>query len=255
MKTTVTKLALAVGAAALLVGCAQVPPGAGSDPTDPWEKVNRQTYAFNTTVDTYLIRPVAKGYTFLMPDKARESVTNFFTNLGEPSNALNNALQGKGERAGQSVFRFLINTTFGLGGLFDVAGQTTGIAVAKEDFGQTLGVWGVPAGPYFVLPFLGPSSVRDTAGLAGDYATYPLTYLDNEWVSWGLYGAYAINTRANLIPATDLLAKSIDPYAMARGAYLSMRRNAVYDGNPPLDDDDWDADDDSAAATNAQKDK
>ena len=202
MKTTVTKLALAVGAAALLVGCAQVPPGAGSDPTDPWEKVNRQTYAFNTTVDTYLIRPVAKGYTFLVPDKARES-----------------------------------------------------IAVAKEDFGQTLGVWGVPAGPYFVLPFLGPSSVRDTAGLAGDYGTYPLTYLDNEWVSWGLYGAYAINTRANLIPATDLLAKSIDPYAMARGAYLSMRRNAVYDGNPPLDDDDWDADDDSAAATNAQKDK
>lgn len=249
MKTTAQKWILAAGALLLLAaGCAHVPEGAGNDPSDPWEKLNRQTYAFNSTVDTYVVRPLAKGYMFLLPDRARESVTNVFTNLGEPANALNNALQGKGERAAQSIFRFLINTSFGLGGLFDVAGKTTGLSVVKEDFGQTLGVWGVPSGPYLVLPLLGPSSVRDTAGLGADYLTYPLTYVDDPWASWGLYALDAVDIRANMMPATDLLEKSIDPYAMARGAYLSMRRNAIYDGNPPMDDEDWDDSEDQAAA-------
>lgn len=249
MKTTARKWILTVGALLLAAGCAHVPESAGSDPTDPWEKLNRQTYAFNTVVDTYLVRPLAKGYMFVLPEAARESVTNVFTNLGEPSNALNNALQGKGKRAAQSVFRFLINTSFGLGGLFDVAGKTTGLSVVKEDFGQTLGVWGIPSGPYFVLPLLGPSSVRDTAGLGADYFTYPLTYMDDRGASWGLYAIDAVDIRANMMPATDLLEKSIDPYAMARGAYLSMRRNAMYDGNPPMDDEDWDGSEDQSATS------
>lgn len=229
-----TCLALCI-AAALTAGCAQIPENAGTDPSDPWEKMNRQTYAFNDKVDTYVMRPIAKGYEAVVPETARESIHNVFVNLGEPANIMNNALQGKGEGALASLFRLLINTTLGVGGLFDVAGVHGGQPVRSEDFGQTLGVWGVGDGPYFVIPFLGPSSVRDTAGLGVGYFSQPQTYTDGGWIEWGAWGMYAVDARARLLPATDLLKEAVDPYVMAREAYLSNRKNAVWDGNPPFE--------------------
>ena len=218
-----------------VTGCTSVPPDAGSMPSDPWEKLNRQTYAFNQTVDSYVLEPVARGYTKIVPEPAREGVGNFFGNLREPRNVLNNSLQGKGEGALVSVFRFLINTSFGLGGIFDVAGEVGGQPERPEDFGQTLAVGGTPNGPYFVVPCLGPSTVRDAGGLAVDWGTSPVTYLENDLVSWGMWGLDGVDFRAKMLPATDLLKSAVDPYIMAREGYLSTRRNAVYDGNPPLD--------------------
>ena len=119
-----------------VTGCTSVPPDAGSMPSDPWEKLNRQTYAFNQTVDSYVLEPVARGYTKIVPEPAREGVGNFFGNLREPRNVLNNSLQGKGEGALVSVFRFLINTSFGLGGIFDVAGEVGGQPERPEDLGR-----------------------------------------------------------------------------------------------------------------------
>lgn len=229
------KTSLAIAAALTLVGCASVPDNAGQDPSDPWEKMNRNIFAFNQKADSYVIRPIAKGYEFVVPAYARERISNVYVNLGEPSNVLNNALQGKGESALVSLFRLMINTTLGLGGMFDVAGTAGQQPVRNEDFGQTLAVWGVGSGPYFVIPFLGPSTVRDTASLGVEYLTSPQTWLDGGWVEWGMWGLQAVDMRLNLMPATDLLEDAIDPYLMAREAYFGARRNAVYDGNPPLD--------------------
>lgn len=228
-------LGVVCASALLLGGCAQIPENSGSDPSDPWETMNRHTFAFNDTVDTYVVRPVAKGYETVVPQFARDRITNVFVNLGEPANMLNNTLQGKGEGALVSLFRFLINTTLGVGGMFDVAGTAGGQSVRSEDFGQTLAVWGVPNGPYFVIPFLGPSTVRDTAGLGVGYFTEPQTYFDDSWVKWSMWGLYGVNTRANLLPATDLLKDAVDPYLMAREGYLATRNNAVWDGNPPFE--------------------
>lgn len=225
---------LALGAAGvLLAGCAGTK---SPDPADPWESMNRATFTFNAAVDEFVTRPIAKGYIAVTPQPVRESVHNAFNNLGEPKNALNNALQGKGERTLRSVFRLLINTTLGLGGLFDVAGHFGGVAPAEEDFGQTLRVWGVPQGPYVVLPFLGPSTVTDATGAGVGVFTTPLYYWQNDPAA--KYSVSAVNVldmRATVMPQTDMLRDAIDPYAMARQAYLSMRRSAAYDGNPPLE--------------------
>lgn len=229
------KILLTIAAAATVAGCASVPDNAGQDPSDPWEKLNRNTFAFNQKVDTYLIRPAAKGYEFVVPEYARERIGNIYGNLNEPANVLNNALQGKGEGALVSLFRLMINTTLGLGGMYDVAGTAANQPARREDFGQTLAVWGVGNGPYFVIPFLGPSTVRDTVGLGADYFTAPQTWLDGGWAEWGAWGVLALDYRVRMLPATDLLEGAVDPYLMAREAYFGARRNAVYDGNPPLD--------------------
>ncbi len=233
---TLQKILLGLAAAAALSGCVSVPDNAGEDPSDPWEKLNRNTFAFNQKMDTYVLRPIAKGYEFVVPEYVRSRIGNIYVNLGEPSNAINNALQGKGESALVSLFRLMINTTLGLGGMYDVAGAAANQPVRKEDFGQTLAVWGVGSGPYFVIPFLGPSTVRDTGSLAVDYVTAPQTWLDGGWVEWGAWGVLAVDYRLRMMPATDLLKGAIDPYLMAREAYLGNRRNAIYDGNPPLED-------------------
>ena len=252
-----TFLAAAAAVTMTLAGCASLPDNAGENPNDPWEKLNRQTFVMNSVADVFLIRPIAKGYIWLVPQWGRDRVSGIFSNLGEPANALNNALQGKGEGAMVSVFRLLINTTFGLGGMFDVAGSVGGQAARKEDFGQTLQVWGVPTGPYFVIPFLGPSTVTDTAGLGVGYFTGPATYIENDGVSWGIWGANALSTRAEMMPATDMLRDAVDPYVMAREAYLSMRRNAVYDGDPPmtLTPDEFEDEEDKAAPEAAKAEK
>lgn len=227
--------ALCVCAALGLSGCAHQSEQTSATQSDPWETVNRATFAFNAQVDTYVIGPVAKSYEWLLPQGVRDGVHNVYTNLGEPANALNNALQGKGEDSLASVFRLLINTTLGLGGVFDVAGSAAGQAVRSEDFGQTLGVWGVPSGPYLVLPLLGPSSVRDATGSAVGYFTEPMTYAETGAVGWGMWGLWGIDQRVRMGPAIDLLVKAPDPYVMAREAYLSTRNNAVWDGNPPFE--------------------
>ena len=184
---TLPKFALALAAVASLAGCVSVPDNAGQDPSDPWEKMNRNTFAFNQKLDTYVYRPVAKGYEYVVPEYARERIGNIYVNLNEPANAINNALQGKGEGALVSLFRLMINTTLGLGGMYDVAGTAANQPTRREDFGQTLAVWGVGNGPYFVIPFVGPSTLRDAPSLGVDYLTAPQTWMDGGWAEWAAW--------------------------------------------------------------------
>ncbi len=251
---TLHKSLVMLAAAVSLAGCVSVPQNAGEDPADPWEKMNRNTFAFNQKVDTYVLKPIAKGYEYVVPEYARERIGNIYVNLNEPANVINNALQGKGEGALVSLFRLMINTTLGLGGMYDVAGTTANQPTRREDFGQTLAVWGVGSGPYFVIPFLGPSTVRDTAGFGVDYLTAPQTWLDGGWAEWGAWGVLAVDYRLRLMPATDLLEDAIDPYLMAREAYFGARRNAIYDGNPPLDFPEDEFEDEEPAEAPAQSD-
>lgn len=235
MKIKKTLLVCSSVAAMLLAGCAQIPEGAGENPADPWEKMNRQTTAFNDVVDQYFMEPVARGYRKVTPEPVREGISNVFSNLGEPRNFVNNALQGKGRSALASLYRLIINTVFGLGGIFDVAGSVAGVAEESTGFGTTLGVWGVPQGPYLVLPFVGPSSVRDAPGFVVDQVAYPLNYYCEEgWVYWTVSGVHAVSVRSELLPLTDTLKNSVDPYVMTREAYFGNRRKAlgIEDENP-----------------------
>jgi phospholipid-binding lipoprotein MlaA len=228
--------------ASLLGGCASVPPGA-KDPRDPWQGYNRAVFFFNTDFDNAFLKPTAKAYQFVTPDAVDEGVTNFFNNVADATSAVNNALQFKLSRAGNDVGRVLVNTTVGLVGFFDVA-SNLGMANYKEDFGQTLGYWGFEAGPYFVLPILGPSSVRDTFGFAGDIAVDPFFSISKNEIYWGFITLRIIDRRADLLGVGEILdGAAIDPYAFVRDAYLQRRRSQVYDGNPPDDDDEdffWD---------------
>ncbi|SMF98641.1 MlaA family lipoprotein [Burkholderia singularis] len=222
---------LTLTAAAALSGCATV-----QTPTkgDPFEGFNRTMYKFNDTVDTYALKPVARGYQWAVPQPVRDSVTNFFSNIGDVYIAANNIVQLKIADGVGDIMRVVINTVFGVGGLFDVA-TLAKLPKHTNDFGVTLGHYGVPSGPYLVLPFLGPSTVRDTAGLAVDYAGNPLTYVSPNSVSWGLFGLNLVNTRANLLGAGDVLnAAAIDKYSFVRNAYL-QRRQLLIGGNAQAD--------------------
>ena len=231
----IKRSAVAVLVAVGLCGCAHVPDNAGQNPADPWESMNRQTFLLNSAVDEYAIRPVAKGYQAVVPTFVQDRVGAFFTNMTEPRNILNNALQGKGHDTMVSLYRFLVNTTLGLGGLFDVADHWAGQKVRVEDFGQTLRVWGVPTGPYVVLPFLGPSTISDATGTVVGWYTEPVAYVDDDLVQWGSTGLYLLDQRVRVMPATDLLRDAVDPYVMAREGFLANRRNAAFDGNPPVE--------------------
>ncbi len=195
---------------------------------DPIEPVNRAIFKFNDTADRWVLRPVAKTYRFIMPNFAERGVRNFFSNLGEVRNTAHNLLQGKGGRALRTTSRFAINTTIGVGGLFDVATKI-GIDPAREDFGQTLGAWGLNSGPYLVLPILGPSSLRDSTGVIVDPFLMPQNYLPVGWEEkLALRILDGVQTRADLITAEGLLAG--DPYTLYREAYLSAREFDVNDG-------------------------
>lgn len=238
MLTTLKRSLVAVALSSALASCAVVPPNSGENPNDPWETFNRQTHAFNMTLDEYVLHPVAKGYADYVPDPIQDGVSNFFSNLGEPGNMLNNFLQGKFKRGIVSLGRFLINTTIGIGGIFDVASHMN-LEYAPEDFGETLGVWGVKSGPYIVWPFLGPSTVRDTFSIPVDWATYPPTYYfwgegDKTGYAIALGALDVINTRAQLLATDAMLQTALDPYVAVRDAYLQNRENKVWDGNPPL---------------------
>nr|WP_186147908.1 VacJ family lipoprotein [Burkholderia gladioli] len=186
-----------------------------------------QTMRLRNTVLAYALKPVAKGYQWAVPQPVRDSVTNFFSNIGDVYIAANNLVQLRIADGVGDIMRVVINTVFGVGGLFDVA-TVAKLPKHTADFGLTMGHYGVPSGPYVVLPFLGPSTVRDTAGLAVDYAGNPLTYVSPDALSWSLFGVNLINTRANLLGAGDVLdAAAIDKYSFVRNAYLQRRQSLI----------------------------
>jgi phospholipid-binding lipoprotein MlaA len=229
------RLAMVMVAVAVVAGCSSVPKEY-RDPRDPWQGYNRAMYKFNTDFDNAFFKPVAKAYQFITPEPVDRGVTNFFNNIADLTSAVNNALQFKLSRAGSDVGRVAVNSTVGVAGLFDVA-TNMGLPSYKEDFGQTLGYWGLGPGPYFVMPILGPSSARDTVGFAGDIVIDPFFSISKNEIYWGFIALRAIDTRADLLAAGELLDEAaIDPYAFVRDAYLQRRRSLVYDGNPPVDD-------------------
>lgn len=215
---------------------------------DPFEPYNRTMHAFNDLLDRVLLKPLAEGYKEITPEPVDESVSNFFANLGDVVNALNNLLQFKFEAALNDTARVVYNTTFGIGGLFDVATRF-GLPKHNEDFGQTLGHWGVGEGYYLVLPVLGPSTTRDAFGLVVDYQANPVTHLEPRSHRYALRALEGIDTRADLLRAERALGEAaLDPYLFMRDAYLQRRRNLVYDGDPPrptFDPDEFDDDDDT----------
>lgn len=225
-------------------GCASVP-AEQRVPTDPWQPYNRAMFKFNTDFDNAFIKPAARAYQKVTPEPVNRGITNFFNNIADLPSAANNLLQFKLSRAGSDVSRVLVNTTAGVLGVFDVA-TNMGIPSYKEDFGQTLGYWGLPDGPYFVMPILGASSVRDTVGFAGDVILDPFISVDKNQVYWGAVGVRVIDRRAGLLTATDIFDQAaIDAYSFVRDAYLQKRANQVRDGDPSddaIDDEIWNLD-------------
>src|ERR1700744_3849617 len=217
----------AAPAAALLAGCATV-----QTPTkvDPLEGFNRTIFTVNDKIDQYALKPAAKGYVWLTHQPVRDSVTNFFSNIGDVYIAANNLLQLKIADGVGDIMRIVINTVFGVGGLFDVA-TLAKLPKHDNDLGLTLGHYGVPAGPYLVLPLFGPSTVRDAVGSIGNYYVNPITYIHPDGLSWALYGINIVNTRANLLNASDVLSgAALDKYSFVRNAYLQRRQYLLANG-------------------------
>lgn len=235
-------VAVAMLAAVLITGCASsgtAPPPEQRAPSDPWEPYNRSVDAFNTNVDKATLKPLAKGYRKVLPNFVRRGISNFFGNLETPGNALNNFLQGKVRAGFSDIGRFAVNSTLGIGGLLD-AGTGIGLVEHDEDFGQTLAVWGVGSGPYFVIPLLGPSTVRDAIVTPLDFMSNPLFWYENTSVRDKLRVLRIIDTRARLLNAESVLEQSNDPYITLRESYLQNREYKIYDGDPPVDDDFYD---------------
>lgn len=225
-------LICAVASLALLGGCAST-----GNPRDPLEPINRGIYTFNDGFDTVLLKPAAELYRGMLPQFVRTGVHNVFSNINDVIVALNNLLQGKVVNAVSDVGRIAVNTTVGLLGVFDVATHI-GLEKHDEDFGQTLGYWGIGDGPYIVLPILGPSSLRDSVGVFVDFKTDPLTYVDPTRDRNIIWGVRAVNRRSELLDASKILeTAALDPYEFVRDAYLQRRRNLVYDGSPPKEQD------------------
>ena len=216
--------------AGLLSACATTGVGSARDPLEP---LNRAIFGFNETFDQALLKPVAQGYRAALPEMVRAGVTNFFSNIGDVWIAANNLLQGKPESALQDVMRVAINTVIGLGGLIDVASDA-GLDKHNEDFGQTLGRWGVGSGPYLVLPFLGPSNFRDGIALVGvDTAVDPVWNIDHIPTRNTLYSGRAVNARSDALDAVSVIeAAALDKYRFVRDSYLQRRRSLRYASRP-----------------------
>jgi len=220
---------LLVAALIFLGGCATVDPDF-ADPRDPWEGFNRAVYSFNDLLDRAMIKPLAEGYQAVMPEPLDKGVTNFFSNISDITSAINNLLQFKVGRAVSDLGRVAVNTTIGIGGLFDVASNMD-LPHYGEDFGQTLGTWGVASGPYIVLPVLGPSTGRDTVGRVADWFTDPVNYIEDDTVRYSLKGLEVIDKRSDLLSASRVVDQAaLDPYAFVRDSYLQKRRSEVHDG-------------------------
>lgn len=216
--------------ALLLAGCATT---GDRDPRDPWQGFNRTSFAFNEKLDAAVLKPVAQGYVKVVPGFAREGVNNFFDNLEDLGTGLNNFLQGKPKEGASDLGRFAVNSVIGVFGLWDIA-TPLGLEKHYEDFGQTLGVWGVRSGPYLVIPLLGPSTARDAPAKVVDPSWYYSGAIDNNVVYWSFWGLDKVRTRANLFQAEGVLeAAALDKYTFLRDAWLQRRRSMVFDGNPP----------------------
>jgi len=218
-------LALVLAASTGVAGAGDRDPSAG----DPWEPMNRGIFWFNDRLDVYLLEPVARGWRWIAPEPVRRGVRNFFDNVRFPIVFLNEMLQAKPADALRTAGRFTLNTTLGLGGFLDPASEF-GLEATREDFGQTLGVWGVPAGPYLVLPFLGPSTLRDTGGLAVDAATAIYPWFADWLYLIGPRTLEAVNTRAQFLDeVAEAKAASLDYYAAVRNAYQQRRQADIED--------------------------
>ncbi len=221
-----------VMATVFLAGCAT-----SGNPRDPLEPLNRAVYGFNDGFDRAIAKPVAEGYRNIVPAIVRTGVSNFFSNLDDIWVALNNLLQGKAQQAADDFGRVVINSSIGLLGIIDVASDA-GLEKHNEDFGQTLGTWGVGSGPYLVLPFLGSSTVRDGLSYAlVDVKADFVAQTDHVPTRNSLYVTRAISLRAGLLDASRIVEEAaLDKYSFTRDAYLQRRRSLVFDGNPPRED-------------------
>jgi phospholipid-binding lipoprotein MlaA len=225
------KRILLLGLVGALVGCASIPVGVGPSPHDPWESFNRSVFEFNEGLDAHVLKPVVAGYRFVLPEFVRDGIYNFFSNYSDIYTALQNLLQGKPDYAFSDLMRVVVNTTFGLGGLIDMA-TPGGLPKHKEDWGQTFGVWGIPSGPYVVLPFFGPSSVRDTFGTAADLESdYLFRLLPDVALRNSLTGLRVVNARNTYYEAGDLLdGAALDKYSFVRDAYIQRRAYQINEG-------------------------
>ncbi|AYC33159.1 VacJ family lipoprotein [Pseudomonas cavernae] len=213
-----------------LLACASLaslPLAAQAAEEDPWEGFNRAIFRFNDTLDTYALKPLAQGYQAVTPQFVEDGVHNVFNNVGDVGNLANNLLQGKVHDAGVDTSRLIVNTTFGVLGFFDV-GTRMGLARSDEDFGQTLGAWGLNSGPYLMLPFFGPSTLRDAPAMIPDSYLGPYPYIDHVPTRNVTRGVEVIDTRANLLSAEKMV--SGDKYVFIRNVYLQNREFKVQDG-------------------------
>lgn len=227
----------------LVSGCAT------TTPSDPFEKINRGIFAINDGIDKIMIKPVAVMYKAVVPTRVNKGVSNFFSNLDDVFVVANDVFQFKFKQAGSDTVRLLVNSSAGILGLFDVATKM-GFEKHYEDFGQTLGYWGIGSGPYMVLPIFGPSSVRDTIGWAGDIVLRPDYYYGKSTEKGARYillastGVEFVDERAKLLQFEAVLkTAALDKYSYIRDAYLARRKYLVYDGHPPEEDSVFEEDD------------
>ena len=221
---------VSVAVAALVAGCAAAP-----SKVDPLEPMNRALYSVHDVVDTNVVKPIAQAYVDVIPQLARTGVANVFNNIDDLFSAVNGLLQGKPDKAGNDLGRVMLNSLFGVGGLFDLASMI-GIERGNEDFGQTFGVWGLPQGPYLFVPLFGPTTVRDGSGVLLRIAVGPVGFLPDVPVRNSLYGLGYVDLRAQALGAGELVdTAALDRYLFIRNAYLQRRRYLVNDGKPPPD--------------------
>ena len=224
----------------ILSGCATYSGNSMSDSSDPWQVVNKPVFAMNDTIDAVLFKPLARGYNAVTPKPIKSGVTNFFSNLNEIDNAINNLFQGKPKQFATSLGRLTVNSTLGMGGIFDVASYM-GLTHAPEDFGQTIGSLGVGSGPYIILPLLGSSSLRDIPGRVASMYLNPLAWLDDVSFRNIMVSVNAVDARSNLLAKEDIASEiSKDKYTLYRDAYLEEREFQISDGN--IDDSDLTSD-------------
>jgi phospholipid-binding lipoprotein MlaA len=229
--STLTRAVPLVLCSLLAAGCASSPGRTTNE--DPYEGFNRGVYKFNDTLDRAALKPIAKGYRKVTPGFVRAGVGNVLSNLEYPGTFVNQFLQGKWVLGFRDTGRFLLNSTLGVAGLFDVA-TPLGLEKNDEDFGQTLAFWGVSSGPFVNLPLLGPSSMRDAPSRAVDWFTNPLQYAEIPWeAEWGERAINIVHSRSELLPLDETLQRTYDPYAFIRDAWAQQREFNVFDGNPP----------------------
>jgi phospholipid-binding lipoprotein MlaA len=231
-----------LGLACALAGCATLPGGKPA-PSDRFERFNRSVYKFNTALDHAILRPITRAYVKVTPRVVRSGVNHFISNLAYPVTVVNSFLQGKFDDGMTAAARLLVNSTIGIGGLFDPA-SGMGLEQHAQDFGLTMGRWGIHSGPYLMLPFLGPSTVRDAFGLVPDYLllheieTVKL-FNNNAYVEWTLFSIGTINRRSQLLDEDPILERTYDPYAFLRGAYLQRRDYLIHEGQAPSPEQDF----------------